>query len=225
MTETRRTHVVGIDPGIRKCGIVMLEINAEPGFYPRPNQVAIAEPAATTTALIRPPTSKDLATRLGYLYGILLEYLDAGRRSSCTAFLSTEEDGCRDDGTPNGSTVAIVVEDPRDFPGAAKRHGDPRPGDKRTSVRTSVATHVTIGAAFGVCLAAAHARAIAWPTCPVVTVPSQEWWPRGGGRKLKHDAALERIRLSWPAIASLPEDCVAAAGVAMYWYCNNLPPR
>lgn len=219
MTETRRTHVVGIDPSIRKCGLVLLEINAEPGFFPRPNQVSIAEPS-DTTILIRPPTKPDLATRLGYLYGELLQHLDEGR-------LYTGEDGYRDDGTPNGSTVAIVVEDPRDFPGRAQRSGTTPHGktQKQEAVRTSVATHVTIGAAFGVCLAAAHARSVAWPTCPVVTVPSQVWWPRGSGRKLKHDAAIERLRHAWPALESLPEDCVAAAGVAMYWYCNNLPRR
>ena len=59
--------------------------------------------------------------------------------------------------------IGIVVEDPRDFPNQIRRRlssvdrlkGTTKPATS-TSVATSAGTHVTLGAAFGVCLAVAQ---------------------------------------------------------------------
>ena len=96
------------------------------------------------------------------------------------------------------------VEDPRDFPLARHR---------------SRGAAVSLGAGFGVACAA-FSVAAGHCSVDIQLVPAQEWIPktRTGNliHPMKHAAAREWLRARWPALASLTDDEVFAAGVALW---------
>ena len=94
----------------------------------------------------------------------------------------------------------VVIEDPTTFKNRW-------PSNLRSSVSIG-----RLGAAFGAAVAA----------CPYdVHVVSQDWIPRG----VAHKQFRHHLKARYPALDSLPDDCVFAAGVALYWLDQQTPAR
>ncbi len=83
------------------------------------------------------------------------------------------------------------------------------------------ATDVTLGAAFGVCVAA-----VVGATGPAVElVSSQAWIPktrnrRGGKHPMKHNDARAWLKARWPALEPLSDDECFAAGMVI-WHATG----
>ena len=192
--------VIAIDPGTHKTGVAALVIRSGAGYMPNGREVELLP----SSELIR-AKGRDLAERLSDLGRQVRYQLQGALRETVTEAGVTQP-------------LAIVVEDPRDFPGRIGSRGSgPSSGQ-----RTSTSTNVTIGAGFGICLAEAHnVGHAATPLIRVATQPSQRWYPRNGGRKLTHDTARMWLQSTYPVLEDQPEDVVFAAGMGLYWYTHT----
>lgn len=191
--------VIAIDPGTHKTGVAALVITSGEGYMPNGREVALLP----SSELIR-SAGRDLAERLADLARQVRYQVEAARREAITAGGVSQP-------------LAIVVEDPRDFPGRISSRGPGGGGGQRTST----ATNVTIGAGFGICLAEAHQVAHAGtPQIRVATQSSQQWYPRRG-RKLTHEAARDFLKDTYPVLQGQPDDVVFAAGMGLYWYTHT----
>ena len=196
--------VIAIDPGTHKTGVAALVIRSGEGYMPNGREVDLLP----SSEMIR-AKGKDLAQRLADLGRQVRYQVEAARREAITDGGVTQP-------------LAIVIEDPRDFPGRIRG----RAGASNEQ-RTSTATNVTIGAGFGICLAeaynVAHANVARSGTPPILvaTQPSQKWYPRHGGRKLTHEAARAWLEHTYPILKGQPEDVIFAAGMGLYWYTNT----
>ena len=189
--------VIAIDPGTHKTGVAALVITSGEGYMPNGGEVELLP----SSDMIR-SKGKDLAERLADLGRQVRYQVQAAHREAITEAGVTQP-------------LAVVIEDPRDFPGRATRAGG-------GSVRTSTSTHVTIGAGFGICLAEAYNVAHAATPCFMVTTqPSQKWWPKQRGRKMLHDQARAWLERTYPILQGQPEDVIFAAGMGLHWYTNT----
>ncbi len=190
--------LIAIDPGSQKTGVAVMRIIAREGYLPNASEVTLLD----VSGLIRTRRRDELPVRLYDIATQLTAIL-----TNCIGFHFQVMD-----------LVGIVVEDPRDFPNQIRRRTADGPDVK---VSTSAGTHVTLGAAFGVCLTVAQQVASQHALGTVQMMGSQKWWPRNGSKKLSHDDARDWIARSWPGLEGKGDDVVFAGGMGLQWYVHH----
>lgn len=193
--------LIAIDPGSHKTGLAAISITSRPGYLPNGSEVELLEGTTLIRAKQRDPLSirlHDIACQLQQQIGHIMSFNMLRR------------------------LIAFVVEDPRDFPTQIRRRVSTTPSAKESQVvATSAGTHVTLGAAFGICLATAQQISSTHDIGPVETMGSQKWWPRDGRKKLSHAGAHAFLLSRWPGLKGHGEDVVFAAGMGLQWYIHN----
>lgn len=147
---------------------------------------------------IRPPRGKPLLDRLIYLHDqVFTDLVNLEAR----------------DADPN--RWALVAEDPTDF--------TLHPGVE-TGRAARYKSGAVLGAAVGAVLTGLHGVLGYFNLSHVVAIPSRTWLPKGGrgGSFMGHAQVVSTLRRFHPALKPCNDDETMAAGVALYWYRNQV---
>ncbi len=192
---TKPMTVVGIDPSFSGTGLVLLRLQPRGGLIECDvlNRTTVRVPPSTTVDGKTVP--RLMQDRVGPLY-----------RNVCEFLATAVQDGAKQ----------IVVEDPTDFKAIqyGRRSGT---GKQTKDALRSPRSIATLGISYGIVLLAATQYTI---PIPLASVPSNIWYPRLYGRKLKHEAARSYLRQRYPNVESCNDDETFAAGVACWWAWN-----